>query len=243
MRVGVVGYIGLLLVSLTLTGCSDWFSPKGPPRTKASKQVKTDYKSDAFIQHLALARLGGGADNANMDVLEAYMAQKPQKLKRQAVLILTYKTSDGERQEVVAPISTKPYTAEFPALLDVMNKLGTSATLQDVHTATTSIVPTDAFKSTDNDQLRIALEQQHQWLMNNAEALPPLDDAQAQLQLIGFFIEYRFRDAAYLSVDNVKRLLASATQQKPVDKDRIRILSKKLETLENLLHKNIPYTL
>jgi hypothetical protein len=246
MQHNMLRFTGLVLAALLMASCSQWFAPKPAPKPKVH-HAKTHYDTDAFVEHLARARLAADDSEASAedyDVLESYMAQKPQKLRRQTVLIITYQDEDGERSEVAAPVPVKPYNVRFPGVLEVMQKLGPSRTLHDLRIAATSVVPTDAFRTAaDADARRIALEQQHQWLLTNAQALPPLEDAQVQLQLVGFFIEYRFRDAAYLAVDNVKRLLAAATSQKPVNKEALRILSRKLETLEELLHKTMPFTL
>jgi hypothetical protein len=242
MKPTVCRAAAVIALALLLASCSQWFTPRHSYHPRP-QQAKTHYKPDAFVEHLALARLSGdGMAEEDYAVLQAYMAQKPQQSRRQSVLIISYQ-EDGERSDVAAPVSVDPYNTQFPSLLAILQKLG-PRTLHDLRLVNTTVVPTDAFRTAaDADAQRIALEQQEQWLISNAEALAPLEEAQAQLQLATFFIDNRFRDAAYLTVDNVKRLLATASNRKTIGRDTLRILSRKLDMLEEQLHKTMPFTL
>ncbi len=251
-----LSFIALALLGLSACTQDLWSSKQPPPSAKPSPQktVKTTYEPEAFIEHLTLARLALDANPTDaesvaphVDVLNGYMAQRPARLKRQAVLVLDYAPKDsGDRRQVIAPISIELYNTKFPALLHIMQRLGeTPHVLHEVSTATTSIVPTDSVISPGSsmDDIRIALEQQHQWLITNGTPISSLQDVQTHLQLIDFCMEHRFRDAAYLLVDNAKHLLAEASRTQPGDAEKIRILSKKLEILEDRLHRLMPYTL
>lgn len=240
MHLRKAAYLALLL--LPLAACSDWFVAKHP-RHHPIKQAKTHYTADDYLTHLALTRLDAEPDAADLDVLEGYMAQKPQKTRRQTVIILTYQ-QDGvsTRSEIAAPVAPAA-GKDFPSLLAVMQKLDAMPhTLHNLHMATTAIVPTDGFRAPDVETQQLTLDQQQQWILSNAERLPPLDDAEAELRLATFFTRHGFRDAAYLAVDNAKRLLGAASQQK-ADKERLRALSDELDTVEEKLHKTLPFTL
>jgi len=220
------------------------------PRANHVKAAQTHYHADAYVQHLALARLTPEAGTADLNVIDAYATQKP-KPEHQTILVLEYKTgNDPAMQQVAAPVfpASRPTgkNTEFSALLEIMNRLdGNAATLHNLHLAAVTVAPDEALSLPDSSSqnIRQALDDQQQRLLGNAEMLPLLDDARAQLQLARFFMDHRFRDAAYISVDNVTRELASASQNTSMDTDAIKNLSHELEALESQLHKILPFTL
>jgi hypothetical protein len=210
------------------------------------KAAKTHYLAEAYVKHLTLAllTLESAADakavKNDLDVVDAYAAQNPSKSEQQTLVVLDCK-KDGNMETIVAPLVLSG-KKQFSALLEIMNRLG-GCTFYNLHVVSAVISPSDdlALPRDDIALTKQALDEQKRHLLDASAALPPLDDAQAELQLVRFFIDHRFRDAAYLSVDNVKRELASA--QDGADTETIKKLSKELDAIEERLHKEMPFTL
>jgi hypothetical protein len=234
-------YTAAALLLLALPSCAV-FQPHSGHKTKHAKQsVKAPhYQADAFVEHLSLALLGDDMDN-NVDIVRAYGAAHP-KTERLTILVISYKTTDNKSmQQIVAPVDN----GDLSALSNIMTVLkATSPELHDLRLLKTAVSLPSSFKlpENDSDELPGALKEQQKNLIDNGQKLAPLDDAQKQLQLIGFFTKNGFRDAAYLAVDNVKRTLASASSAS-ADAAKIKELSKQLDTLEGELHTAMPFTL
>lgn len=214
---------------------------------RTAKPAKTHYLAEAYVKHLALAELALEPTEDDLDIIGAYAAQKSTKPERQALVVFEYKT-DGEKtlQKIIAPISTPAEKSKFTALLEIMNRLNERTyTLHNIHLAVVMVAPGEALKLPEGsiNEIKQALDGEQQRLLDNAEKMSTLDDARTQLRLIRFFIDHHFRDAAYLSVDNVKHLLASATNNQSGGTDIIKSLSQELEALESQLHKTLPFTM
>jgi hypothetical protein len=164
---------------------------------------------------------------------------------RQTVVVLEFQRKDtGDKQTIAMPAALPSAQTEFPALLEVINRLDGAATLHDIHPVVTTVAPGKMIElESDAPGLRQTLERQHQRIMDKSHRLPPLDDARAQLQLARFFLDHRCRDAAYLAVENVKQNLAKATQNKALDSATLATLSQELEALESELREKLPFTL
>ena len=248
----------MALLMLVLTACGLHFPWEHPAHTRHASVEKHRYTPAAFVEHVTLAELALPPDAADvsvakeeLDALRADVTQKPGKLQRQAIVMLDY-TAGGSRllQQIAAPIPIPPGDDDFSSLMEILQALGnTPYVLHNLRLASVSVAPLGTLRKTLKSpdapvgEVRQALAEQQQAFLDSAKNLPLLDDAQAQLQLLSFFIDHNFRDAAYLSADNVKRLLAVATQKQPQDSERIRGLSQRLDDLESQLHKTMPFTL
>jgi hypothetical protein len=237
------------LVSLLLCSCapvSSFFDSLGHKPAKHAKLSKpqNSFDAEAFAQHLALAKIAAGnEDGEDLEALQAAGSQKNKHSPQLTLLVLEYKTPEAKRlHKIAAPVSRD--NDEFPALLEVMDALGTTPyTLHDIHLASTTVTPPAAvdFSGMTSEQIVAWVDQQEQRLQEGAHKLAPLEDAKLQLQLTRFFMANGFRDPAYLAVGNVKQALAAATQNKSADEESIKALSQELDSTENQLHKEMPF--
>lgn len=213
------------------------------------RTTKTHYLAEAYVKHLTLARLTlATTDNHaaahDLELINAYAAQKSSEQEQQILAVFEYKNNgDKTMQIIVAPVVLSGQH-RFSALLEILNRLGNGYTLHNIRLSVATVAPGDDLAlPDDNAEIKEALDQQQQRLLDNATTLSSIDDAKTQLQLAQFFMEHRFKDAAYLSVDNVKWKLASASQDKSVDADAVKQLSRELEVTETRLHKEMPFSL
>jgi hypothetical protein len=255
--------ITALLLIFSLTSCS-YFSGDKPAvkvapvpvkHAHAAKTVKPSsprIPADNYVSNLSQARLALLAqqpDNAQagLEAMQAYMAQKTLTPENQTIVILTYKNNaTAATQYIIAPLTLPSGTAEFPALLDLMAKLRSMPyTLHDLRLATATVTPVDMPDPalTNAAQMQPWLERQQQDMLDRSQALPRATDVAEQLQLIRFFTTHHCKDAAYLSADNAKKTLASATRDGSLDADTLGTLSQELDNLETRLHHDMPYTL
>lgn len=250
----VFSRIILVAAALSLPACQMFAPPPAP--VKKTKKAKTpakttQYQSEAYVKHLSLARLSMSneladyADAApNIEIMDAYSEQKRTKPDNQAVLIIQYeRKSGGGKQTLLAPIKLGE-KADTPGLLSIMNALTLNPSmLHDlrVATATVNAEPLGEMSELGSVQIRRALDAKHREVMETGKAPAVLDNVRTQMSLTRFFIANRFRDAAYLSVDNIKKLLASASSS--ADESAIKQLSAQFEVLETELHKVMPFTL
>lgn len=257
-RSGLAITLALGLV-LPLAACDSLFTPKPKPVHHVQAVAKPT-TADAYLAHLALARLelpvaveDTQAADADLDIVQAYhaapktkagkkaKAQKPEAL---TALLVSYKEeADNYPHHLLLPVDgllmNKPCAVE-----NVITRLQSDgAQLHDLALYTVSVRPDRTLKwpdTTEETRRLLAELQQRVWETN--QPLSPLEDARAQLQLARYFISNHLRDAAYISVDNVKRLLATATRSHPGEADAIEALSKELDSVEVELHAAMPYS-
>lgn len=94
---------------------------------------------------------------------------------------------------------------------------------------------------TDAAAARASINQMYSTVNTNAKFFTPVDNAALKLEMTEFFIEESLRDAAYLSLESAKSMLALATRNSG-ESAEIKTLSKKLTRVENTLNKKLPYT-
>lgn len=239
----------MLLFCVALSACSLLF-PEPPPKPHAKAKPRysaSDYVENLSQAHLILASDSAEIPTANLDIVNAFNQQRKTPPERVNILLIVYKPSDVKKtQQAIAPVPTPSENNNFPGLLNVMKTVDqTPNTLQNIHVFSATVAPARKKQppSADAAQVRQTVEQQQQRILQSTAKLSTLEDVQVQLQLIDFFITHRFRDAAYLSVDNVKQALAKATENNTIDTDTLSSLSQQLETLESQLHQTLPYTL
>lgn len=240
---------GAVLLSFLLSSCGLLF-PENQPKPRA--KAKPHYSASEFVENLALSRLklsSGTAEIpvANLEILNAYNAQRKNKPASQTLVLIEYKVNgEQSRRHVVAPVAADSENNNFHALLGVMNLLKqTPSTIYNIHLFSATIAPVKAQKipMTGEENIKYALDQRQQHILEKMQKLSPANEVQLQLQLIAFFTEYRFRDAAYLCVENTKQTLAKATVGATISSDQLQDFSQRLETLESELHRALPFTL
>ena len=231
----------MLLVVLPACGLFD-----KPAQKRAAKPTKPHYSAEEYVGSLAMANLDIDAGNAaQLDVIKTYHATRGTAQKRTFAIIDYTEKSGGGRKHSMAVISDSLNNSRYPALQEIMARLGhRPATIHDVRLAKISIAPDKAAKfSRDTEQNHNEIQHQQRRLLANATPLSFMNEVQLKLQLIDFFTRIGSRDAAYLLVDNVKQLLASASERKSLNPDIVQNLSQRLETLEARLHAELPFTL
>jgi hypothetical protein len=233
--------VGALLIS-ALASCQ-LFSDSDRA-AKRGKPAKARYAASDYVKHLALAQLAPQDKDVNLDAIRAYAKQKAKKPQSQALLVLDYKSGgDAAMQQVVAPIAVAGKSREFPDLLDIMNQLAANhATLHDMRIVAARLAPDKSLAVPEAD-IEAVLDRQEKHLLAKADALPPQDTIRIQFRLLAFFTEHRFRDAAYLTADNVKKAIASLPHGEPADAQTVKQLSQELERLESDMRKVLPFTL
>ncbi len=232
--------IGALLACLLLS-CQ---APPAKPTSRVSKaKPDVSYSASDYVYHLALAQLAPENNAGSLDIINEYAGQKVKKPEYQRVVIASYKTlnSNGLQQLIVPVSQDQP---EFPYLLDVISQItGTKYVLHDLDLATARVKSGKSLQvAANNPNIQETLLGHQQRLLENSKKLPVLEDIKMQLELVPFFTRYRLRDAAYLTVDNIKQLLASLPQDEK-EAEIIEIYSNRLNNLESDLRKAMPFTL
>lgn len=247
-------YALLGLLAFSLPAC-DYFNPPPPaPKQKPVKRAKPAKKietpapnADAYISSLTLARIALAAtppDSAalapQLELLQAGADAKKRKTETQTIVILKYDGKSAPLKQVIAPIPSSTKETQYASLNAVMAAQGRSATLYDVSIGKVTITPEPIAEHTDGDTAALSelLARRQQQLTSTAIAPDVLDNIRKQMSLVRFFIASRYRDAAYIAMDNMKKLLGEAPSS-----EETKQLSGQLDELEQQLRKVMPYTL
>lgn len=246
-------YITLLFVAFSLPAC-DYFNPPPPaPKHKPAKRAKAAKKAEvvaptpeAYVRSLTLARIALVNEdmnllNAQMDVLSAAPDAKKRKSATQMLVVLTYESKGSSLKKVVAPVPDSPKESQYRALAAIMAAKGKAATLHDVSLSRAPVTPEplpEATEGSDVSLLAELLARRQNELLAKAEKLPALESVRKQMSLVRFFIASRARDAAYITMDNLKKQIAGVA-----DSEESKALSLEVDGLEQQLHKAMPYTL
>lgn len=233
---------------VTLPGCTEFsklFADSKPQRAVKHSKAKTNYNASAYVKSLALAQISPEDNAADLEVVNAYASQKP-KEQGVVVVVLEYKTAGtAALKRVLAPVALSGKSEEFPDLLEVMTRLERKTyTLHNIYVASTKTSPDKAMKIPDDltdEALKDALAAQQQRLLDRSKRLAAIDHMRAQLRLIPFFINHRFRDAAYLTADDARKNLADL--QGAANEETQKSLSQQLEAYEAEMRKDMPFTL
>lgn len=258
----------LLLAALSLSACEHMFDAK-KPKVAQHKTAKTaaaaNTSSSEYITGLSLARFSLATAPEDTDAalaqaqpVKSYHSRTAVKIaakgKKPAkeiaikpdtltVAVIDYKTKTGfSSQTLMAPVSKKSGYASLKLVLDKMQ--ASSATLKNIRLVSVTVTPDNNFAlPEDATLLKTSLDSQQQQIMSHSHTLSLIDDLRAELDLLAFFIDQKYQDAAYLTLDNAKRELANATQDKSLDEAAINGFSTRLGTLENTLKTAMPYKL
>jgi tRNA(Met) C34 N-acetyltransferase TmcA len=85
-----------------------------------------------------------------------------------------------------------------------------------------------------------ALQARQVELLAGGLKIGAVEEARIHIALLAFFMERKQKDAAYLSADAARRLLAKAVQKK-TEAEQASALTTKLDTLEGQLRQTMPY--
>lgn len=254
MRVGsflrAVGLGIFLSVALvTVSGCGQLFHKEQVKKPKKKKSADVGAKAQkqtiSAAEYLQLVTLAQAAVQAGTDAEEyapgirQYCAQAVQGSQPVRIVMLEYRDKEsGTMRKLAAPADVA--ASGRRALAEIIGAVEAKATLHEVRMMNSEIIecapPEDA--SAWNDFVAAQAES----VIDRAAALEPMEEVKQQLALIGFFTDHRFRDAAYLGVDYVKRELARLSQGGG-NTPSVRGLSRQLEVQEERLRKEIPFTL
>lgn len=235
---------GMVLLGI-LTSCT-LLGKKPEEKIKQVKAVQVQYTANDYVKNIALASIAPEERKNSVQIVNKYLAQKQSKPERQALLVLEYKANnDTALRKVAAPISTNQQDAEYPELDGIMKHLlSQSYTLNNLEVRMVNIQPDKKRILPENDdRAEVAAIRTHgRRLLRESDVLPKIEDVTVELCLIKFFIKYRYRDAAYLTVDNAKQSLAQLTQDNPNNLEAGQLMQD-LEQLEGVMKSAMPYSL
>lgn len=219
---------------------------------EARRSIK-HYEMDAYLEKLSLARIiltNPAADSTTLrpvlDVIEGFAKKKQPTIIYQTAVVVTYHIKhDNKAQQVLIPISITP-DYHFEDLEEIFSWLdGTSHTLDDIHPVTLVSLPPRVIKFPQDDMSRtkIMINEEIHLLLSKKIAFSATNEAELQVQLLAFFMNYHQKEAAYLAAENAEQSLAKAESNADAETDSIGKLSTRLEALETQLHQEMPFTL
>ncbi len=240
----------MVVSMLALCSCSaltQLFEPAPKPVVEQPEPQKKVYDAPAFIYSLASAKLA--LENgeqvkdiaSDVKVLESYSTVKRKKSATLPLVVMDYKvgSSDKLQKLVVYTGSEGSDTASLGKLVKRMD--GYKTIPQEITVLSVPVKTTPMkFAKKDSAQALALVKEEQDTLLAHGSKLAAIDEAQIQISLLRFFIDHKKKDAAYLSADAAKRLLATAVQ-KPDDAQDANELSGDLDKLEGELRKNLPY--
>lgn len=267
MRILLVCFLTLML-PLTLSSCS-LFAPEKPPAKKKSpkkpKPGKSDEAKDGFkeeaayydgqdyILNLSLAKLSlsHSSDEGKtiaapfLQTLHAYTTQPVKAEGTSPIVAVEYKEKGkSTTQWVLIPLEAE--TLHDASLSQVMTRLNSLPHV--IHNIRPLRIPViaalDTSLSEENPhKLRETLDRTILQMMQKMQAMPADQEAALQLKLSRYFMDRKNRDAAYLSLENAKQLLAKLSQGKEKKSEKVAALTRDMEVLEDQLHRALPFTL
>lgn len=253
----VIRTFTFIALSFLITSCTNSKSPEPlPPTTikEVKKQrpkpvVKPHYEMYDYVKELALAKYDQDVKSlkVRLAVIQGFAEEKRDKAISQPVIIITYNIKgQKETKQLIAPFKMSKYDEySFPDLLEILTTInGTEYTIDDIHPLIVTNLPEKNLQFPEQNiaMIRKIVDNELQSLLVNSAALPDIDEANVQLHLMQLFMAHHIRDAAYLAAENAKQSLANAEQAKSKS-NMIKLLSIRLDTLENQLHKEMPFTI
>lgn len=244
--------LSLLAGAAALSSCQPLSSlfhekPHKIAHVKALKRQKP-VNADSYVENLSLAQLGldtnqedFDAVSGNVSVVKAYAAQKHGRAQVLTLAVIDYKTKGGTLHQALAPADRAG--GDFALLPPIMAKLDAAGvTLQNIHLVSANIAPDASLVMPDDAaQILALLTQLQARILEQSANLPAEEDIRTQLALMDFFTRKNCRDAAYLTLDNVKHALAAAAQNNSIDEATLKTLSARLEYQEGTLKTQLPY--
>ena len=233
-------------VLCVVSACS-MFGTTQPPAKKSplAKAAGTQ----PYLQNMVLAHAtfeqqaeNNAAAIGYVTKMNKYAVQKPVKPLPVTVVELSYRTQADQKNHIllVPVIAPGGRLTDFSNLRQVTQKLAPQRPdyraihIRRILLATREDVDT---RHGSADEVASHVNDLYQTVAESAVVPPTRDAARVQIALTRFFMHEHVRDAAYVSLENAKDLVASAD-----DKGTTPALAQELETLENELHKKLPYT-
>jgi hypothetical protein len=240
----------LTLILGVISGCG-LFEKETPPKSQ-SKPISKHYSADDYIKNVALGNLSANAANAsasagNFAIVKSYHAQKKIKPEKKLMVIIEY-TSGNQKtiQQIIAPVTYSGKGRDFNSLQEIMDSMDRrNITIHNVRPASATFAPDKSLKASAANAAEPAwfFTNEQKKISSRTSKLSLASEIELELDLIGFFTEHRFREAAYICVENVKQALAKATSDKTLNPQELQIFSQELEMRESTLHKELPFTL
>lgn len=239
-------YSALIAAFSLLAACA---APPTPP--PAPKPTKPRYSADTFVLNLSLAMLAeenamldDSASDSYYEAVRTYLNTPIKKPETLPATLLKYKVKDqpGMRR-ILIPFRIKQEKTEFVGFAEVMNLLADRPyTPHDIKIVNLYLPKRKAITlKKDPEALRAEAERQFEALLSGKQNTSSLEAARAHMHLTRAFMEYRIRDAAYLSMDNAKKALADAAEEHGYDQEQAGKLAKEQEALESELHRTMPF--
>lgn len=248
-------FIIIPLMLLSACGIFGGEESSQPPKARHARHPKPEeiYQADAYLLHLSLARLALQASPTNVsasaadwNIARAYSVQKQNGNALQPTLILEYTLKgQAEHKHIAIPFDMPHTTPEFPDLESAMARLSPLPyTLYDLRPAVVSLpAPTTMDEEGMNAAVaRKLVDDRLELLAKRTIPLSPMTQARIDLQLARFFIRHKYKDPAYIAVENAKQSLAMVEERSGDGADS-RTLSREIEETDSLLHKTMPLTL
>lgn len=239
---------GLMMVSLlALCSCADLFNQGHKEPAPQPVQKKT-YDAPAYVNGLSSANVilssGGTLKDAASDlkIIESYTSVKRTKTVQVPAAVLYY-TTDNSKTVQRSPVYTGAQGQDTAALSKLMKRLEPAhPVLSEIKVQSLPVSVSSPFKQGKQDAAQVteALQARQVELLAGGLKMGRIEEARIHIALLEFFMERKQKDAAYLSADAARRLLAKAVQKK-AEEEQASALTTKLDTLEGQLRQTMPY--
>lgn len=258
----LVGIAGSML-SLWLCSCSEQPPAPPPAKVKHVRHVPAQvtpppqeivlYGPNAYLLHLTLADLTLQASapeipvpDPDYEIARAYSQQVQSGIILQPALILEYTVKDShEHKHVAIPFSMPHEDDGFPGLAEAMDRLNNlSYTMYDLRLAVISLPPSEPMleETTDNAIAQSHITNRLEPLIRKAAPMPAMLQSRLGLELTRFFMLHKYKEAAYIAIENAKHSLATVSISSPESDVAIQNLFGEIDAQEKLLYKTMPFT-
>ena len=238
-----------VLLLVCVTACAGEQAPKQAPKPLPPVAgAERLYALNLSMARLALIKTPDQLHTAlpYINKLNAY-ALGPHQKNVPFSIVQLYFTEKGTGTKYVAFAPVAPADSErgrFDSLHELVDQLRTFNPeyyrVQVRNTHFDTLEPVSVWR-TDATAARTSINQIYSVLNTNATLFTPVDNAALKLELTEFFMNESLRDAAYLSLESAKSMLALAARNNG-ESAQIKTLSKKLTRVENTLNEKLPYT-
>lgn len=247
LRRSLVSQSVILLTLLVLAACGDPTPVRKPQGSSAAGTQA--YLQDLSMAHLSFERKPNDYAAAEPYVkdLNKYALKKAPKPVPVTVVVLGYKTRDDQKsRKLMVPITAPQGRAtDYSPIRKVTNTLaGSRPEYRSVLVRTATLATREALPvgKGKTEQVENKVHDMYQTVYESVQTPPRSDAARLQMGLTRFFMLEGIRDAAYVSLENAKELLAGVDTSQQGDANEVQALSRELEKLEDTLHKKLPYT-
>lgn len=223
----------------------------------STRTLTSTGRSYGYVFNLSMANLAFDRQPDTLNGARTYLnkmngyatvkGQKNAKCGPITAVVLAFETTDDDKSHTlvvpVAPAGGK--THELRSLQLAMTVVAPHKpefhTIQPREVTPDQCAPVPAGRHTKADEARNHVHDLHEDLLATRQHIPAIESARLQLELTRFFMNARIRDAAYLSMEDAKQLLAHLETSTPEEEDEVKAMSQRLEPLENELRTTLPY--